>query len=108
MLVISSFHRYRVPLLLFLLSLISAFLLRYLFSGNLNFIKLNWEHYQQISVDANKNNLTVTNNVQKTVLDNGLTVLTKEVHNAPVITVQMWYNIGSAQEAPGINGIAHQ
>lgn len=108
MLVISSFHRYRVPLLLFLLSLISAFLLRYLFSGNLNFIKLNWEHYQQISVDANKNNLTVTNNVQKTVLDNGLTVLTKEVHNAPVVTVQMWYNIGSAKEAPGINGIAHQ
>lgn len=108
MFVISSFHRYRVPLLLFLLSLISAFFLRYLFSGHLNFLQLNWEHDQQISVDANKNNLTVTNNVQKTVLDNGLTVLTKEVHNAPVITVQMWYNIGSAQEAPGINGIAHQ
>ncbi|QYX31647.1 M16 family metallopeptidase [Sphaerospermopsis torques-reginae] len=108
MFVISSFHRYRVPLLLFLLSLISAFFLRYLFSGHLNFLQLNWEHDQQISVDANKNNLTVTNNVQKTVLDNGLTVLTKEVHNAPVITVQMWYNIGSAQETPGINGIAHQ
>jgi zinc protease len=69
---------------------------------------VNGEHFQQISVDGQKNNLTLTNNVQKTVLENGLTVLTKEVHNAPVVTVQVWYNVGSAQEKPGINGIAHQ
>lgn len=53
-------------------------------------------------------NHTRTANVRKTVLDNGLTVLTKEVHNAPVVTVQVWYRFGSGQEAPGVNGIAHQ
>jgi zinc protease len=51
---------------------------------------------------------TLTANVKKIVLDNGLTVLTKEVHNAPVVTVHVWYNIGSRDEAPGVNGIAHQ
>jgi zinc protease len=51
---------------------------------------------------------TSTANVKKTVLDNGLTILTKEVHSAPVVTVQVWYKIGSRNEAPGVNGIAHQ
>lgn len=51
---------------------------------------------------------TLTENVKKTVLANGLTVLTKEVHSAPVLTVQVWYKIGSRNEAPGVNGIAHQ
>ena len=52
--------------------------------------------------------LAIAQNVRKTVLDNGLTVLTKEVHTAPVVTVQVWYKIGSRNEAPGVNGIAHQ
>ena len=51
---------------------------------------------------------TLTGNVKKTVLDNGLTILTKEVRSAPVVTVQVWYKIGSRNEAPGVNGIAHQ
>ncbi|MEA5575165.1 pitrilysin family protein [Anabaena sp. UHCC 0451] len=108
MFVISSFHRYRVPLFLFLFSLIAAFSLKLMSGDRQNLVKINREHYQQIFVDNKTNNLTVTNNVQKTVLDNGLTVLTKEVHNAPVVTVQVWYNVGSANEASGINGIAHQ
>ncbi len=52
--------------------------------------------------------VALTKNVQRTVLDNGMVVLTKEVHNAPVVTVQVWYKIGSRNEAPGVNGIAHQ
>lgn len=52
--------------------------------------------------------LSVTENVRKTVLDNGLTVLTKQVKTAPVVTVQVWYKVGSRNEAPGVNGIAHQ
>ncbi len=52
--------------------------------------------------------LALTKDVRKTLLDNGLTVLTKEVHTAPVVTVQVWYKVGSRQEAPGVNGIAHQ
>jgi zinc protease len=55
-----------------------------------------------------KNPATLTANVKKTVLENGLTILTKEVHNAPVVTVQVWYKIGSRNEATGVNGIAHQ
>ena len=51
---------------------------------------------------------TLTANVKKTVLENGLTILTKEVRSAPVLTVQVWYKIGSRDEATGVNGIAHQ
>ncbi|MFM7407560.1 MAG: M16 family metallopeptidase [Cuspidothrix sp.] len=64
--------------------------------------------YQPTLVTKETLNHTMTANVRKTVLDNGLTVLTKEVYNAPVVTVQIWYRFGSGQEAPGVNGIAHQ
>ncbi len=50
----------------------------------------------------------MTEKVKKTVLDNGLTVLTKEVHTAPVVTVQIWYKVGSRNEEPGASGITHQ
>jgi zinc protease len=52
--------------------------------------------------------LSLTEDVRKTLLENGLTVLTKEVHTAPVVSVQVWYKVGSRHEAPGVNGIAHQ
>ncbi|AFZ27571.1 putative Zn-dependent peptidase [Cylindrospermum stagnale PCC 7417] len=52
--------------------------------------------------------VSFTQGVQKTVLDNNLTVLTKEVHTAPVVSVQVWYKVGSRNEGPGINGISHQ
>lgn len=52
--------------------------------------------------------LSFTQGVQKTVLDNGLTVLTKEVHTAPVVSVQIWYKVGSRNEVKGENGISHQ
>jgi zinc protease len=55
-----------------------------------------------------KNPPTLTATVRKTTLANGMTILTKEVHNAPVVTVQVWYKIGSRDEATGVNGIAHQ
>ena len=52
--------------------------------------------------------LETTAGVTQTVLENGLTVLTKEVKSAPVVSVQVFYKIGSRNEAPGVNGIAHQ
>jgi zinc protease len=52
--------------------------------------------------------LSFTQGVQKTVLDNSLTVLTKEVHTAPVVSVQVWYKVGSRNEGKGENGISHQ
>ena len=63
---------------------------------------------QQTLVAKKPTSLTATENVNKTVLENGLTVLTKEVHTAPVVTVQVWYKVGSRNEEPGVNGIAHQ
>jgi zinc protease len=51
---------------------------------------------------------SITAGVQKKVLDNGLTVLLKEVHTAPVVSVQVWYKVGSRNESAGQNGISHQ
>jgi zinc protease len=62
----------------------------------------------QPSAASGNQAVSLTQNVRKTVLDNGLTVLTKEVDTAPVVTVQVWYRVGSRNETPGINGIAHQ
>ncbi|MEN8149243.1 MAG: pitrilysin family protein [Planctomycetota bacterium] len=45
--------------------------------------------------------------VGETVLDNGLTVLTLERHAAPVVSVQIWYRVGSADEPLGATGMAH-
>ncbi|MCA9956189.1 MAG: insulinase family protein [Anaerolineales bacterium] len=49
----------------------------------------------------------MTNSVQKTILDNGLTVVLKEMHHAPVASFMVWYRVGSRNEKPGITGISH-
>jgi zinc protease len=66
------------------------------------------EKIQTKLIANQRNHSKITENVRKTVLENGLTVLTKEVHTAPVVSVQMWYKVGSRNEEPGVNGIAHQ
>jgi zinc protease len=40
-------------------------------------------------------------------LPNGLKVLTKEVHTAPVISNYIWYKVGSRNERPGLTGASH-
>lgn len=45
--------------------------------------------------------------VTKTRLPNGLTVLLKEVHTAPLISWWVWYRVGSRHERPGYTGISH-
>jgi zinc protease len=45
--------------------------------------------------------------VVETVLDNGLKVLTVELHNAPIIYSQLSYKVGSRNEKSGITGISH-
>lgn len=42
-----------------------------------------------------------------TVLDNGLTVITQELHYAPVIASVISYGVGSRHETRGIMGISH-
>jgi zinc protease len=48
---------------------------------------------------------SLTAQVRRTVLANGLTVLTKEVHTAPVVSVEVCYQVGSADEAPSEKGL---
>lgn len=45
--------------------------------------------------------------VQEFTLDNGLKVLVKEDHRAPIAVSMVWYNVGSADEPGGITGVSH-
>jgi zinc protease len=47
-------------------------------------------------------------NVTEYKLDNGLKLLVKEDHRAPVVVSQVWYKVGSSYEYGGITGISHQ
>ncbi|MEJ1931517.1 insulinase family protein, partial [Nostoc sp. NIES-2111] len=69
---------------------------------------LSRDNSQTILVANNPHQFQVTENVHKTVLDNGLIVLIKEVNTVPVVSVQVWYKFGSRHEKPRDNGIAHQ
>lgn len=40
-------------------------------------------------------------------LENGLEVVVIEDHRAPVVTQMLWYRAGSADETPGVSGVAH-
>ncbi|MBI1195795.1 MAG: insulinase family protein [Gammaproteobacteria bacterium] len=40
-------------------------------------------------------------------LDNGLKIVVREDHRAPVVVSQVWYKVGSSYEPPGITGISH-
>jgi len=40
-------------------------------------------------------------------LVNGLKVLTKEVHTAPVVSTYIWYKVGARNEQLGITGVSH-
>ena len=40
-------------------------------------------------------------------LDNGLKILLKEIHTAPIISHWVWYRVGSRYEKPGQTGISH-
>lgn len=40
-------------------------------------------------------------------LDNGLKLLVKEDHRAPIVVTQVWYKVGGSYEHDGITGISH-
>ncbi len=105
----SKFYKYPLPLLLLSLWLVAVFLLSDRPAHSQHpVISTNKEKYQSTLLAKRIMPSTLTENVRKTVLENGLTILTKEVHTAPVVTVQVWYKVGSRNEEPGVNGIAHQ
>ncbi len=50
---------------------------------------------------------TLTERVFETTLANGLKVLILEEPKAPVVTVQVWYKVGSRNEQAGKTGLSH-
>jgi len=50
---------------------------------------------------------TTLNGIRETRLANGLQVLTKEVHTAPVVYFSIWYKVGSMNEQLGQTGMSH-
>ncbi|QLE48624.1 insulinase family protein [Nostoc sp. C057] len=105
---LSRFYKYFLPLLILSLWLVAVFLLSDQPANSQHTAISNKEKSQSTLLAKRIMPSTLTENVHKTVLENGLTVLTKEVHTAPVVTVQVWYKVGSRNEEPGVNGIAHQ
>lgn len=55
--------------------------------------------------------LRATTSVQSTALadylPNGLKVVVKEVHTAPLVSVWCWYRVGSGDEGAGLTGASH-
>jgi predicted Zn-dependent peptidase len=45
--------------------------------------------------------------IEQDVLPNGLRVIYSEDHTAPVVAVNLWYHVGSANERAGRTGFAH-
>ncbi|MDH5258135.1 MAG: insulinase family protein, partial [Gammaproteobacteria bacterium] len=46
-------------------------------------------------------------NVYEKTLGNGLKVIVKEDHRAPIMVSQVWYKVGSSYEHAGITGVSH-
>jgi zinc protease len=49
----------------------------------------------------------MSNHLTQTTLSNGLKVLLKEIHTAPIISSWVWYRVGSRDEVQGKTGISH-
>jgi len=58
-------------------------------------------------ISTRRPKILARNGTLKAVLDNGLTVIVRESHNAPVSTFWCWYKVGSRVERAGITGISH-
>lgn len=50
---------------------------------------------------------SIDSTVHEYTLDNGMQLIVKENHRAPVVVSQIWYRIGSSYEHIGITGISH-
>ncbi|MEJ5252237.1 MAG: insulinase family protein [Chthonomonadetes bacterium] len=59
-----------------------------------------------VSAGAQANSLPPESIKLKT-LPNGLRVLVREAHEAPLVTIDLWVRAGSARETPETNGVAH-
>jgi zinc protease len=51
--------------------------------------------------------LSAAGEVHEYELDNGLKLIVKEDHRAPVVVSQVWYGVGASYEHDGITGVSH-
>lgn len=58
-------------------------------------------------VYAKSNNMNLTDSTKEYILENGLKVLIKEDHTAPIYTQALFYKVGSRNDLEGQTGIAH-
>jgi zinc protease len=49
----------------------------------------------------------MTESITQTTLSNGMKVLLKEIHTAPLVSSWVWYRVGSRDEVNGRTGISH-
>ena len=49
----------------------------------------------------------MTNKITQVTLKNGMKVMLKEIHTAPIISSWVWYRVGSRDESTGKTGISH-
>ena len=56
---------------------------------------------------AKEGHVTTVGDVHEYRLANGLKILVKEDHRAPIVVSQIWYKVGSSYEANGTTGVAH-
>jgi zinc protease len=47
------------------------------------------------------------NKITQVILKNGMKVLLKEVHTAPIVSSWLWYRVGSRDEPTGKTGVSH-
>ncbi|KKK99626.1 hypothetical protein LCGC14_2630870 [marine sediment metagenome] len=59
------------------------------------------------AVHASPQGARLFSDIQTVILPNGLKVILRENHAAPVVTLQAWVRVGSAQESDGQAGMAH-
>jgi len=70
-------------------------------------MKYSWFKIKSIFLILISSPIIVVAQVHKYELDNGLKLLVKEDHRAPVVVSQIWYKVGSSYEHDGITGISH-
>ena len=51
--------------------------------------------------------VSIANPVRSEYLANGLKVVVREIHTAPLASVWCWYRVGSRDEGPGMTGASH-
>ncbi len=51
--------------------------------------------------------LSEARDIRKTILNNGLEIVTLEDHRAPIFVFQIWYRVGARNEGIGKTGVSH-